>query len=104
MIDLFASRLNKQLKHFVSYRPDPEALYINAFTIDWGPLDFYCFPPFSCIGQCVQKIIFDNAKGIIIVPNWPNQPWFPCLKRILSAKTTYICPTNPTRPTHYAWN
>ena len=50
VIDLFASRLNKQLSKFVSYRPDPEALHINAFSLDWGDLEFYCFPPFSCIG------------------------------------------------------
>ena len=32
-IDHFASRLNKQLPVFVSYRPDPEATYVNAFSL-----------------------------------------------------------------------
>ena len=31
-IDLFASRLNKKLPDFVSYRPDPETTYVNAFS------------------------------------------------------------------------
>ena len=44
--DLFASRINNQLKYFVSYRPDPDAVSINAFTLDWGNLCFYAFPPF----------------------------------------------------------
>ena len=34
-IDLFASRLNFQLKPFVSLIPDQEASFIDAFTIDW---------------------------------------------------------------------
>ena len=31
-IDLFASRLNTRFNKFVSWRPDPEALAVNAFT------------------------------------------------------------------------
>ena len=34
-IDLFASRLNKQLPGFCSFTPDPEASFINAFTISF---------------------------------------------------------------------
>ena len=33
-IDLYASRLNFQLKPLVSWMPDPEASFIDAFTID----------------------------------------------------------------------
>lgn len=29
--DLFASRLNAQLKHYVSFLPDPEAEFVDAF-------------------------------------------------------------------------
>ena len=36
-IDLFASRLNKQIKNYVSWYPDPDALATNAFSFDWGP-------------------------------------------------------------------
>ena len=48
-IDLFASRLNYQIKPFVAYQPDPEAMAINAFTISWKPYCFYAFHPFSII-------------------------------------------------------
>lgn len=33
-IDLFASRLTKQLPKFVSWKPDPKALGTDAFTLD----------------------------------------------------------------------
>ena len=55
-IDLFASRLNHQLSQNCSYRPDPEALYIDACSISWSCHNFYCFPLFSCILTAIQKI------------------------------------------------
>ena len=85
-MDLFASRLNFQLKPFVSFRPDPEALHINAFTINWGCWSpFYAFPPFPIITKVLNKVLRDQAEGIIIVPNWPNQIWFPVLMRMITS-------------------
>ena len=42
-IDLFASRLNAKVKKFVSWRPDPEACAVDAFTIDLGNSTELCF-------------------------------------------------------------
>ena len=44
-IDLFASRINKQYKKYVSYRSDPDAIAINAFSLDWVDLKFCASPP-----------------------------------------------------------
>ena len=43
-IDLFASRLNKQLPVYCSFRPDPGASFINAFTFSWANKKLYCPP------------------------------------------------------------
>ena len=43
-VDLFASRLNFQLDRYVSWKPDPGALAVDAFTLDWGSYVFYAFP------------------------------------------------------------
>ena len=75
-IDLFASRSNAQLINYYSYRPDPGCSGVNAFTISWTFLDFYAFPPFAIIGKVLQKVQFDKAEGILIVPDWPSQYWF----------------------------
>ena len=76
MIDLFATRINTQLQRFFSFRPDPEAEAIDAFTMDWGGVEFYAFPPFIIVDMVLQKIRSDNATGILIVPDWPNQHWY----------------------------
>ena len=75
-MDLFASRINNQLDRFASFRPDPEAEIIDAFTVSWADIQFYAFPPFICIARVLQKIMMEEATGIVVVPDWPNQPWY----------------------------
>ena len=43
-VDLFASRLNCQIHPFVSWKPEPGAWAIAAFSISWTGLKFLCFP------------------------------------------------------------
>ena len=82
-IDLFASRLNHQLKPYIAYRPYPGALAVNAFHISWKEYTFYAFPPFCIIQRALQKINIDQATGIIIVPNWLTQTWWPYLMSMI---------------------
>lgn len=81
-IDLFASRTNTKCKSYISWKPDPEAMNVDAFTINWKPFFFYAFPPFPIVLKCLEKIISDNARGILVFPYWPSQPWFPLLLRL----------------------
>ena len=60
-IDLLASRINYQFPHYVSYRPDPEAIVIDAFSLNWSSLKFYAFPPFSVIPTVWNKLTTEGA-------------------------------------------
>ena len=82
-VDLFASRLNYQLDIYASWEPDPLCTYVDAFTIDWGKLNFYAFPPFSLVQRCIKKIQIDQATGILVAPLWPTQTWFTPLLQLL---------------------
>ena len=48
-IDLFASRLNHKLKKYVSFRPDPNAMAVDAFSMSWTKHYVYIFAPFSTL-------------------------------------------------------
>ena len=104
-IDLFASRLNTQTKVFVSYEPDPEATHVNAFTLDWGGLAFYAFPPFNLMLKVLEKIIIDQAEGIIVMPDWKSQPFYSLATKIAISpmitlsprKDMLLCPGFPGR-------
>ena len=63
-VDLFASRLNFQLKPYVAYKPDPEAYAINAFHISWKGYTFYAFPPFGVIQQVLQQTSEEEATRL----------------------------------------
>ena len=45
-IDLFASRINRELPCYVSWKPDPQAQFVDAFSCSWSHEQFYAFPPF----------------------------------------------------------
>ena len=82
-MDLFTSKLNAQIPVFVSYHPDPEAMHINDFSISWRDRLFYAFHPFAVIGKALHKVVLGVAAGIIVVPNWPTQPWYSLLMKLL---------------------
>lgn len=48
-IDLFASRVNKKCECYVAWQNDPDAFAVDAFTLNWGKIFFYAFPPFAII-------------------------------------------------------
>lgn len=45
-VDLFASRINNKCRNFVSWKRDPEAMAIDAFTLNWKNFFFLCFSAF----------------------------------------------------------
>lgn len=107
-IDLFASSLNKKCERFISWKPDPQALHIDAFTISWKHFFFYAFPPFAQIPNVLNKIINEKAKGIVVVPLWPSQPWYPIYNNLLCKEPIIFKPnkellTSPYRQTHPLW-
>ena len=49
VIDLFACRLNNQLPKYVSWKPDPGACHVDAFSFSWSGKFVYIFHPFSLV-------------------------------------------------------
>ena len=59
-VNLFASRLNNQVDNYISWKPDPAAMAVDAFTTSWSEDWFYAFPlPSVCslplCRQCVRN-------------------------------------------------
>ena len=76
-IDLFACRLNNQLPKYVSWKPDPVACHVDAFSFFWSGTFVYIFPPFSLLNRCLQKLENDQTSALLIAPVWPTQVWCP---------------------------
>ena len=67
-IDVFASRLTKQIPIYASWLPDPDLTLISAVTINWNKIFINAFPPFSIIWRMLQKFEEECKKAIVIVP------------------------------------
>ena len=75
---------------FVSYRPEPGAWATDAFSLNWSSFRFYCFLPFRIIGKVLAKVQKGKAQGILIVPLWSTQPWFPMVMNLITAPPILI--------------
>ena len=75
-IDMFASRLTKQIPIYASWLPDPESSFIDAFTINWNNIFIYVFPLFSIIWRMLQNIHEECKTAIVIALLWTTQSWF----------------------------
>lgn len=100
--DLFASRSNAKCNKFISWKPEPDAYAVDAFTVNWKLIGFfYAFPPFTLILKCLRKIIDDDAIGILVFPYWPSQPWFPLLQSILDSNILFFNPNKFLLQSHF---
>jgi hypothetical protein len=100
-VDLFASRLNHQLREYVSWRPDPEAVATDAFTLDWTRFKGYANPPWNLIGRVLTHVRNQGARVTLVAPVWRSQVWYPVLLEmlvqeplLLPASQTLIIPTH----------
>ncbi len=76
VIDLFASSLTKKCQRYCSWFPDLDCERVDSFTFIW-PDRFYAFPPFSLIPRVLSKIKREGCEGILLVPFWKSQSWYP---------------------------
>lgn len=91
-VDLFASHTNSKCRLYVSWFRDPNSFTSDAFTISWRDYFFYAFPPFAIILKVLRKIIDYRATGIIVVPNWPSQAWYPLFRSLLISDEIIFTP------------
>ena len=64
-------------------RPDPSAMAINGFTLDWSQWTSLIYPPIVLLNRILLKIRQDRATALVIAPAWAGQPWYPTLLEML---------------------
>jgi hypothetical protein len=95
-IDLFASRLNYRVLPFCSWQPDPEAKYVDSFTISWKKLFGYAFPPFSLLSRVLQKVQMEGSSAVVVAPDWPSKPWYTMFQKMMTEPPIIIPVTDCT--------
>jgi isocitrate dehydrogenase kinase/phosphatase len=54
------------LPRYVSYLPDPNAEFVDAFSLKWIHINGFTFPSFSIVGKVVQKLIAEETELTLI--------------------------------------
>ena len=62
--------------------------------MSWTNLNFYAFPPFSLIGAVLAKIRQEQGSGIMVIPWWKTQVWFPMMVKLLVNFPPVLLPPN----------
>jgi len=81
-VDLFATRDNALLNRFVSWRPDPSAIAVDAFMFPMKDENPYCFPPVLCIPRLLREVLRQQSTITLVAPDW-QAVWRPDLNRML---------------------
>ena len=81
-----------EIPTYIFWLPDPNAYAVNAFTVSWTDLQIYAFPPFNLIPRVLAWIVTDHATGLLIIPQWTTQSWFPQMLNLLIQHPRQIAP------------
>lgn len=81
-LDLFASRANRQTKHFCSWRTDLMSMG-NAFGVTWTGHRCWMNPPWDIIAQALQKLKKDKATALVCLPMWQTTQWWRILQTMM---------------------
>lgn len=93
-VDRFASAKTKKCKLFNSLVLSPGSCG-DAFDVLWTGHNNWINPPFALIPRIIAKLRQERAGGVLVVPYWPSQPWWPALLalstsiRVLSVSDTH---------------
>jgi hypothetical protein len=78
-VDRFADNLNAKAPRFNSLFGCPGAEAVDAFTQLWSGVRNLLVPPVPLIARVLAHLVEAGAMGILVVPRWTGQDWWPLL-------------------------
>ncbi len=82
-VDRFASPENARLPRFNTRFAHPSTPNYNCMAQNWAieGLSYAC-PPMGMVPDVLELVREQRARAILVVPLWPQQPWWPLLQRL----------------------
>ena len=81
-LDVFASRETAQLKRYMSWFPDNQAVAQDALLQQWDEIS-YMFPPTPLLPKVLKLVREQGISGILICPKWPTALWWPTVAEMM---------------------
>jgi hypothetical protein len=98
-VDCMASDLSHQVEKFYSQGIQRKSQGVDAFTCHWGGKNCWVFPPFNLIARVLRHMWECKAHGVLLVPLWTSQVWWPFLCK--HAIQAWPLPRTPNLLFHY---
>ena len=84
-VDAFASASSALVPRFWTREREPGAEGVDAFAQDWAAERLLLLvPAFRLLHRCLAQLAATGGSGVLVVPEWPAQPWWP---RLLAVAT-----------------
>ena len=82
-VDRFADEWNAKLPRFNSRFAHPSSENANGLSQAWqrDELSYAC-PPLAMMGRVLSLVAQQRTRAVIVIPEWPHQPWWPKLKQM----------------------
>ena len=82
-VDLFASAEHHQLPRYYSKTADPHSVGVDAMQANWAAEHTpYANPPWPMIPAVLRKVIRDQVRIILVIPEWPAAPWYHLYRQV----------------------
>lgn len=88
-IDRFADNHNRHVERFNSRSLCPYTEAEDAFSRNWKGEWNWIVPPFRLIFRCLEHLIDQGASGVMVVPQWEAQPWWPVMQ-LVTVRRMYL--------------
>ena len=73
----------------------------NGLLLDWSqPVTLWLNPPWHLLPQVLEKLRVSRARGILVYPYWPLQPWFQEVQRLSALHFSLPPPRHCVRSHH----
>ena len=90
-LDPFARPATAMAPTYCSLRAGERCIANDGMCVSWRHQHVFLNPPWHLFHRVLRKIIEDAATGVLIVPHWPSQSWWPLVLR-LRARWVYLPP------------
>ena len=82
LMDLFATHDNRLLDRYMSWRPDPSAVAVDAFMFPPEGETPRCFAPMACIPRLLREVLRQQVTATLVTPDL-QAAWRPYLNLLL---------------------